>query len=141
MAGLTPDSLDIAQHDFVALFQYLIGNTDWIAYPIPRNIKVIKAKEADKYTVVPFDFDFSGLVAAPYAVPSNSLNQRSIRQRIFQGISKDEKDMDASIEHFLLKKKKILRYVKRFSLLSKESREDILKFIEPFFKKIERGSL
>ena len=141
MAGLTPDSLDIVQHDFVALFQYLIGNTDWVAHPIPRNVKAIKSKGATKYMVVPFDFDFAGLVAAPYAVPSNSLNQRSIRHRIFQGISEDPKDLESSIAHFLSKKRKILRYIKRFTLLSKASRKDILDFIKPFFEEIESGSL
>ena len=141
MAGLTPDSLNIAQHDFVALFQYLIGNTDWVAYPIPRNIKAIKSKEATKYTIVPFDFDFSGLVGAPYAVPSNSLNQRSIRHRIFQGISKDKEDLDATIKHFLSKKRKILRYIRQYTLLSRKSRKSILKYIESFFEEIESGFL
>jgi len=141
MAGLTPDSLHLEQHDFVALFQYLIGNTDWTAHPIPRNVKVIKSKEATKYSVVPFDFDFAGLVAAPYAVPSNSLNQRSIRHRIFQGLSKDKEGLEVTIAHFLSKKRKILRYIRRFTLLSKESRKDILNFIKPFFEEIESGSL
>ncbi len=138
-AGLLQDSFDIEQHDFVALFQNMIGNTDWTAYPIPRNVKAIKYVEEDKYKLVPFDFDFSGLVDAPYAVPRVSLNQRNIRQRIFQGISKDPKILQPTIAHFLSKKKKIYRAIKQYKLLSKNSKKDVLNFIKPFFEDLEKG--
>lgn len=138
-AGLLQDSFNIQQHDFVALFQYMIGNTDWTAYPIPRNVKAIKYVEEKKHKLVPFDFDFSGFVAAPYAVPRVSLNQRSIRQRIFQGISKDPETLQPTIKHFLSKKKKILRAVKQYDFLSKHSKKDILNFIKPFFEDLEKG--
>jgi len=137
-AGLLKDSFDIVQHDFVALFQNMIGNTDWTAYPIPRNVKAIKYDDEDKYKVIPFDFDFSGLVAAPYAVPRVSLNQRSIRQRIFQGLSKSPETLKPTVKHFLSKKKKIIRTIKQYDLLSKSSKKDVLGFINPFFENLEK---
>lgn len=137
LAGLTKDSFNTEQHDFVALFQYMIGNTDWTAFPIARNARVVKFKEEERYGVVPFDFDFSGLVAAPYAIPTSNLQQKSIRQRIFQGISSSRKPLAPTIKHFRSKKRKILNYIKRFRMLSKESKKDILSFLKPFFKKLE----
>ena len=141
LAGLRLDSLDIDQYNFVALFQYMIGNTDWVGYPIPRNVKVVKMAGYKKYTLVPFDFDFSGLVAAPYAVPNSALNQRNIRHRIFQGERYDADRLAPTFDHFLSKKKKILKYVKRFHLLSKESRKDIKDFLMPFFEEIENRTI
>jgi len=140
LAGLHLDSLDVEQYNFVALFQYMIGNTDWVGYPIPRNVKIMKQEGTEKYITVPFDFDFAGIVAAPYAVPSGSLNQRHIRHRIFQGAGYDERTLRPTIEHFLSKKRKILKRSKHFSLLSKRSRKDILRFLESFFKEIEYGT-
>ena len=138
-AGLLQDSFDIEQHDFVALFQNMIGNTDWTAYPIPRNVKAIKYDDEDKYKLIPFDFDFSGLVSSPYAVPRISLNQRNIRQRIFQGISKDPTILQPTVAHFLSKKKYILRTIKRYKFLSKQSKKDVLNYIESFFENLEKG--
>ncbi len=138
--GLKIDSINAIQHDFVALYQYMIGNTDWRATPIPRNIKVFKKENEIDHKLVPFDFDFSGLVAAPYAVPNSSLGQRTIRHRIFQG-TENIADLDKSTRLFFLeKKKKILKYVKRFSLLSKGSRKDVTRFLETFFKELEKIS-
>ena len=138
--GLKMDSLNAIQHDFVALYQYMIGNTDWRATPISRNVKVFKKEAEVDYKLVPFDFDFSGLVAAPYAVPNSSLGQRTIRHRVFQGIGKIEDTDKSTRQFFLEKKKKILKYVKRFSLLSKGSRKDVTRFLEFFFKELEKIS-
>lgn len=135
--GLVLDSINAIQHDFVALFQYMIGNTDWRATPIPRNAKIFKREAEMDYKLIPFDFDFSGLVAAPYAVPNSRLGQKNVRHRIFQGIEKIATVDEATKIHFLAKKKKILKYVKRFTLLSKPSRKDIRGFLDPFFEELE----
>ena len=77
------------------------------------------------------------MVAAPYAVPNSGLGQRNVRHRIFQGIESLSNIDDATKSLFLVKKKKVLRYVKRFTLLSKISRKDIRGFLEPFFDELE----
>ena len=115
----------------------MIGNTDWKAMPISKNVKLFKKDTENTYRVVPFDFDFSGLVAAPYAVPTSSLGQRNVRHRIFQGIENLSNIDEATKNLFLAKKKKILRYVKRFTLLARPSRKDIRGFLEPFFDELE----
>lgn len=49
----------------VAIFQYLIGNDDWSETSM-HNIKMLLISNSLLYPI-PFDFDFSGLVAAPYS--------------------------------------------------------------------------
>lgn len=140
ISGMTSDSLKIIQHDFVALFQYMVGNADWTARPISRNVKLVKIVGEEEYHTIPFDFDFAGLVAAPYAVPNSGIGQKNIRHRIYQGLQKKSDIDPTTISHFLDKKKKIQRYIKRFRLLSKASRADILNYLGSFFEEIESGA-
>jgi hypothetical protein len=68
----------------MALFQYMIGNTDW-SVPYRHNTRLLKWASPALPVPVPFDFDYSGLVMAPYAVPPAQLGLVSVRQRLFRG--------------------------------------------------------
>lgn len=76
-----------------ALFQYLIGNTDWAMAVGPdptdccHNSKLLgESKSArEALTPVPYDFDNAGLVDAPYAVPNKALGTRNVRERVYRG--------------------------------------------------------
>jgi len=53
----------------VAVFEYLIGNTDWSVWK-RHNIAIFQpVAEPRPLLAVPYDFDFSGAVNAPYASP------------------------------------------------------------------------
>ena len=66
-----PDSMLMDQAGLVAMFEYMIGNTDW-DISMMRNVRLIQAAESGKVCVVPYDFRFfrSG--------------QRTIRQSFFR---------------------------------------------------------
>jgi hypothetical protein len=67
----------------VSLFQYLIGNTDW-AVPKLHNIALLRI---DSLYALPFDFDWSGAVDAPYAVPNRQiLHIQTVTERQYRGI-------------------------------------------------------
>ena len=67
----------------MAVFQYLIGNTDWsVQY---QNIKLIATDSNALPVAVPYDFDHAGLVNPPYAQPAEELNMRSVRERRYRG--------------------------------------------------------
>ena len=76
-----------------AVFQYLIGNTDWAMAVGPHptdcchNSKLFgDATDArTDLTPVPYDFDNAGLVDAPYAVPNEALGTRDVRTRVYRG--------------------------------------------------------
>ncbi|HEX9754402.1 MAG TPA: hypothetical protein VGA42_01775 [Gemmatimonadales bacterium] len=67
----------------MAVFEYLIGNTDW-GLPVLHNVRVLKLPPGVYYPV-PYDFDFSGLIKTPYAGPSRQLSIRSVRERLYRG--------------------------------------------------------
>ncbi|QJX45976.1 hypothetical protein HMJ29_03100 [Hymenobacter taeanensis] len=68
----------------LTLFQYMIGNTDW-SVPYRHNIRLLKADGYAAPVPVPYDFDYAGLVMAPYAEPPQQLGITSVRQRLFRG--------------------------------------------------------
>lgn len=79
-----PAAADGKQLALMALFQYMIGNTDW-SQPFFHNVDMIRTWDDGRYLVVPYDFDYTGVVDADYAEPDASLNTESIRDRVYRG--------------------------------------------------------
>ena len=76
-----------------AMFQHMIGNHDWSMHAGPKgedcchNAKLIGADglSAGAVIPVPYDFDFSGLVNAPYATTPDELHISNVRERFYRG--------------------------------------------------------
>lgn len=136
---LPMDSFDVEQYNFVALFQYMVGNTDWRVTPFAKNIKVFKVKETEKHQVIPYDFDFSGLVGVSYMRIAEHLGQKNARQRIFLGHISRQKDLTANYKRYQGKKEALLNCIDNFDLLPKSSRKNIRKYIASFYEDIADG--
>ena len=67
----------------VAVFEYMIGNTDW-SVPYLHNIRLFDNGQAGSLPV-PYDFDYSGIVEASYAIPPEQLGIQSVRERLYRG--------------------------------------------------------
>jgi hypothetical protein len=86
LADLSPP--DAARY---ALFQEMIGNHDWSmrAGPVGKdcchNAELMGPLAPGATIPVPYDFDFSGFVDAPYATPPEQLHIGSVRQRAYRG--------------------------------------------------------
>jgi hypothetical protein len=84
-------SLNPADAARFGVFQYLIANLDWAMQAGPagdtccHNSRLISASGAAPYTTVPYDFDYSGFVDAPYAVPPEGINISSVKSRRYRG--------------------------------------------------------
>lgn len=78
--GLTADSLQTEQAALMAMFEYMIGNTDW-GIADGRNMYQFKPASGGKILPIPYDFDFSGLVNAPYATPNAETGLQNVRER------------------------------------------------------------
>jgi len=75
-----------------AVFSYMIGNLDWSMRAGPagegccHNARLIgPSQAATQLLSIPYDFDFSGLVDAPYAEVPDGLGVSSVRQRKYRG--------------------------------------------------------
>lgn len=133
------DSLNVSEVNKMALFEYMICNTDW-SIPMVRNLKMLNFKDqASKKILVPYDFDFSGLVNASYAVPSTDLRQLSVRDRVFLGLPGTDADLKETIAFFKSKKKELLGCIRTFKRLSPETKDDIYQYINSFFDALDAG--
>jgi hypothetical protein len=92
--GVTGDRVPLPQVSAtdgarVALFEYMIGNQDFSIRAGPpgegccHNSRLIGPSAAGTLVPVPYDFDFSGLVDAPYAAPPDG--DGSVLDRRYQG--------------------------------------------------------
>jgi hypothetical protein len=123
-------------YNLLALFQYMIGNTDWNLSRF-HNIKLVLPHEAEVPLAIPYDFDYSGLVNAPYAVPYASLPIKHVRERFLQWRGKDVSELESTIRFFLEKKEDIIALCRNFQELDEAVRADIVDYLESFFVLLE----
>jgi len=119
------------------LFQYMIGNTDW-NLNAGHNTKYVLEKGSDTPIIIPYDFDISGLVNAPYATPYPSIPIEDVRERYLMYRGKKEDDFTKIINEFLDKKESLFSLVSDFSYLSDYAKEDMLNFVGEFYDIIEQ---
>lgn len=123
--------------DVHALFQYLIGNTDW-SLPASRNLEILRDEKTGLFYMIPFDFDFSGLVNAPYAIPNPDYRLASTRQRVYLG---PQPPSESARMRVLAVKKELFKFIRKFPHLSGEAKADILEYLSSGFGDIKRNKL
>ncbi|MCB9317374.1 MAG: hypothetical protein H6569_14645 [Lewinellaceae bacterium] len=132
---ITPRIMDSVSFARMSVFQYMIGNTDWGVYT-RHNLKVVGTAES-KVIPVPYDFDYAGLVAADYAVPSPDIKVNSVRERYFLGMCQSAELYQQVIDEFLAKKEQILAHCENAHDLNYGSRKDALYYLNEFFSILE----
>lgn len=130
------DSISEKDEAIMAMFQYLIGNSDWTTEML-RNIKLVLPKGSAKAIPVPYDFDFSGLVSASYAIPQNDKGILMIGDRIYFGAFKEQEVLRETLGYFIQQKAVLMNTVKSFKLLSNDSRNEVLNYLESFYEAVE----
>ena len=123
------------QMTLVAIFEYMIGNTDW-AVSVNHNIKLIvpvkDSTVAEPYSV-PYDFDYSGLVNSDYSVPDERLEIESVKQRLYRGYPRSDKELEIALEIFMLQKSNIYETINHFELLTPKSRKTMVSYLDEFY--------
>lgn len=132
--GINKDEINREEFKKMALFQYMIGNTDWSLRQV-RNVKVMLLD--GKYVVVPYDFDFAGLVLAPYARVNADYGLTSLRERVYLGFEDDLEDMDKVKKRFKKRKGRLKRKTKYFSPLHKVHKKSVLAYLKSFYKNLD----
>ena len=128
--------LNTDEYERLCIFQFMIGNTDWLVYT-GHNLKVFGIKGDVKLIYVPYDFDYAGLVNAPYAVPDERLKLPHITNRYYMGFCRPKEKTIESIQLFLDKKEEIMRFCEEFPHFDNSSRKHVLKYTGSFFDIIE----
>jgi len=121
----------------VALFEYMIGNTDWSVWN-NHNIKLLYPKKDStaRPFALPYDFDNSGFVNADYAVPDPIMGVETVTQRVYRGFLRTPEELDAAIQVFNNKKEDIYNLINNFELLSANVKKASITYLDDFYKTI-----
>lgn len=133
-------ALDPAAAARFALFQYMIGNLDWSMRAGPRgegcchNSRLFGAGPT-RLIPVPYDFDYSGLVDAPYAVPPDG-SPRSVRRRDYQGYCRHNAEARAAAADFRARRAALLAEIAATPGLDARNQRKATAYLEQFFADI-----
>jgi len=124
--------------DFIrmALYEYMIGNTDWSVQYL-HNVRLL-VFAGEKPVTVPYDFDHAGLVHAPYAKPAEALQMTSVLERRFRGYCmSDLSQVKTILDEFLSKKQEVLTLVAQQPWLESSTPKEITSYLNDFFDLIQ----
>lgn len=128
--NLPRDTFHNGMLKIASVFQYMIGNADY-DLNVGRNMKYFIKN--DKVIPVPYDFDFSGLVDAPYAIPNPNFGIASVKERIFLGFKEDADNLKGTLAFYKTKRLALLETVDRFTTLDSSNREEIIYYLNSFY--------
>jgi hypothetical protein len=131
-----------------ALFEYMIGNLDWEFLAAPpgeeccHNIRLLAAHQATPTNAsavvpVPYDFDFSGLVDAPYAGPPDGIPIQRLTQRYYRGYCVTAGDIPAAVAEYQAHRAALTAVVTNDPRLTPAFRDKTLKFLAGFFATLD----
>jgi hypothetical protein len=122
--------------DRMAIFNYMIGNTDW-SVPNQHNCKVLSSLNFTNSSlgmIVPYDFDYSGLVDADYAIPYEPLGLSSVRERRYVGICRTEDVFINAMKEFSDKKEAFYKVINDFQLLDEKEKSKMIHYLDSFYE-------
>ena len=130
----------IFQATRMAVFQFMVGNTDW-GVPTLHNIKLIASTPTSRPVTVPYDFDWSSLVNAPYAVPNEKLDVDNIHQRLYRGYKRTPEELEFVFKEFRMKKDAIYSLYQNNTLLTEKEKKRVLDYFDEFYEIINDPKL
>lgn len=141
LEGVRLSLLDTQQAAIVFVFQYLIGNTDWslakshLDDECCHNVDLLLGEKG--LIAVPYDFDLAGIVNASYAKPDPSLHLRRVTIRRYRGYCIDPAAVRSALLHVRDGRAGITRMLRELPIASERQIEDVLGYLEPFFREAD----
>jgi len=120
--------------DKLALFDYMIGNTDY-SIPGQHNVKLISLNNPFEPGIipVPYDFDFTGFVDATYAIPANNAWITEVTSRYYTGLCRSDSIFENLVADFNQHKEEFLSLLQPFEYLSQKQKSEVMRYIESYF--------
>jgi hypothetical protein len=136
LQGMTFAHVDPETMTTLSLFEYMIGNTDMSLLKL-HNIILVRAANGVAYPV-PYDFDYSGLVNARYAIPAKALNLATVRDRLYRGPCLKQDDLTPILASFKAMRDNIMSLYDSIPALEDGYRKDAKNYLDGFFKIIDK---
>ena len=119
----------------MTLLQYLIGNTDYSIFAL-HNVKLVQNPQGTIYPVA-YDFDYSGLVNAEYAIADRRLFLTSVRDRLYRGPCRTAEELEPLLATFRARKNEVLGLVDTIPDYKPAARDQARDYLDDFFSLIE----
>lgn len=136
-----PDALVADHAAMVGVYEYMIANTDFSMLLGPKDEicchNIVLYNSGSGHLPIPYDFDFSGFVNAPYADPNPQLKLRSVTTRMYRGRCEHNDSLEAALQQFRDKRAELLALIEEQPGLTDRTRKSAGGFIGDFFKIID----
>lgn len=139
--NIHPNRLDPFQTCLMDMFQYMIGNTDYSIYKLHNIILVSDSARKFPPIPIPYDYDWSGLVSASYAVPNPLINTENVTERVYRGFKKEPFIVYHTIQIFNTKKQEIYQLFENFELLNNSEKKRVTKYLDEFYQVINNDRM
>ncbi len=139
---ITYHEYDSRSLNMVELYQYLIGNTDWSAFLVPagenccHNIVPV-VRDDGRLIPIPYDFDATGMVNAPYSIPSPVLGIRSVRERMYRGYCHEPTVVNENISGFIARREDVLALIKSQPGFDQKTIDYATEYVGQFFDMLD----
>lgn len=126
--------------DLAALFSYMVGQGDY-SVTGRHNLKVMALRNPPPqgFLVIPYDFDYCGLVDAHYAVPGETLGITSVKERYYLGACRDKATHMITIQKLAEYQDEIVDLIMGFEYLEEKQRLDMVTYITSYFVESEQN--
>ena len=125
------DKLDQDQLSLMAIFNYMIINTDY-SIPIMHNVVLVSRDYFEPPLPVPYDFDWSGLINIPYDSPYVAHISGS-PERVYKGPCLRMKELEIILYEMQQKKLEIFELILEFPYLDNEKKSRNIQDLHLFF--------
>jgi hypothetical protein len=141
-SGIKVTDLQGPYSDLTSLFQFMIGNTDFS--PIAGaegedccHNSTLLGNDGEPVYSVPYDFDMSGLVNAPYAEPNPHFKIMRVTQRVYRGRCAYIDNLEVSLQLFQDNREAIYGLIDRQEQLEDSTRNRVRKYVDRFYDVID----
>ena len=135
--GARPEKIIAKQACLVDIFQYMIGNTDYSIFKSHNIFLISDPDERGQSVPVPYDFDWSGLVAAHYAVPHPLMKTESVTERVYRGLKQEPETVFRTVALYQSKKEEILQLFENNPWLDNKEKKFASRYLGDFFKMLD----
>jgi hypothetical protein len=120
----------------MTLFEYMIGNLD-VSIITEHNVKLVQMPTRTVFPI-PYDFDYSGLVDATYALPPPGMGITTVRDRVYRGPCRTMPELETFFAKFRAIKADLPAIYDSMPDLDQSVKRKALAYLDQFYKTLDR---
>ncbi|MCZ4695786.1 hypothetical protein DWB61_14095 [Ancylomarina euxinus] len=116
----------------LSLFQCMIGNCDWDVSRL-HNVDLMSVNEHSLPVAIPYDFDWSAIIAHDYFVPDPQIDLEAKYKRRYKSYRWSDEEFEAAFAEFHEHRDELMSLITDFPYLERDNRLKLLAYISEFY--------